>query len=349
MTSPTDANGTTDAAVATPPTSHGAPWGKLGAIVLGLCVIVPLMLLAFVTPSINSGPEDLPLALSGPEQITSQIQSTLDEAQPGAFEVTTYDSAAEVTAAVQERDAIGGITVGADGAFTITTASGAGTPYSTLLTTIGAGLTQQGASVTYDDVAPLTADDPSGVGIGSLGLPLAFGGMISAVLLSNLLKGRPWMRVLGSLTASVAVGFVAIAILQFGFGSVDGNYVTTSLSLALGMAAISVFVLGMESLLGMAGLGIGAVLIMFVGNPISGLQTGWQWLPSPWGFIGQLLPPGAAGTLLRSDAYFAGNGGGMAIIVLSAWVLVGIVLVALSTLRKKRSGEATHVATPAAA
>ena len=42
--------------------------------------------------------------------------------------------------------------------------------------------------------------------------------------------------------------------------------------------------------------------------------------------IGQLLPPGAAGTLVRSVAYFGGVGGGAAALTLSIWVLAGAVL-----------------------
>jgi len=70
--------------------------------------------------------------------------------------------------------------------------------------------------------------------------------------------------------------------------------VVLSLALAFGVAATSLFILGMESLLGMAGLGVGAVLMMFVATPLSGLAAGRHWLPQPWGFIGQRLPIGAA-------------------------------------------------------
>ena len=89
-------------------------------------------------------------------------------------------------------------------------------------------------------------------------------------------------KIAGSIAGSTVVGFVVVAILQFGFGSVDGNYFLTSLSLALGVAAISLFVLGMESLFGYAGFGVGGLLMMFIANPLSGMATGWQWLPSPW-------------------------------------------------------------------
>ena len=60
----------------------------------------------------------------------------------------------------------------------------------------------------------------------------------------------------------------------------------------LGIAAISLTVLGLNSLLGLAGIGLGAVLMLFVANPLSGLATGAAWLPSPWGTLGQYLPLG---------------------------------------------------------
>lgn len=310
-------------------------WVKLVTVVLGLTAAVSLMVLAFLAPAINSGPKDLPVAISGPAQVTEQIEAGLEKVEPGAFETTSYADAAAVRDAVHDREAVGGISVGADGAITITTAGGAGTPYTALFTQLGAGLQQSGAQVSVQDIAPLTKDDPNGTGLAALAMPLAFGGMISAVLLSRTFKNRPVLRVVGSAVASVVVGFAVVAILQFGFGSVDGNYVTTALALSLGTAAISLFVLGMESLLGFAGLGVGGVLMMFLGNPLSGMASGWQWLPAPWGFIGQLLPIGSAGTLIRSTAFFDGHGAGMPILVLSCWILIGIALAAFAAMRRR--------------
>jgi hypothetical protein len=85
------------------------------------------MLLAFAAPAINSGPHDLPLAVAGPEQAVAQVTGALAERSPGAFEVTSHASADEVTAAIEQRDAIGGIVLGADGV-TIEIASAAGAP-----------------------------------------------------------------------------------------------------------------------------------------------------------------------------------------------------------------------------
>lgn len=66
--------------------------------------------------------------------------------------------------------------------------------------------------------------------------------------------------------------------------------------------------------------------MLFVSNPLSGMMAGPWFLPQPWGAIGQYLPLGAGGTVMRSAAYFDGAGAGQAWIVLIGWMLVGIAL-----------------------
>ena len=106
----------------------------------------------------------------------------------------------------------------------------------------------------------------------------------------------------------------------------DGNVLLVSAAVAAGIAAVSATVVGLGLLLGPAGIGLGAVLMLFVSNPISGLATGPAWLPQPWGEIGQYLPIGAAGTAMRSAAYFDGGGATQAWIVLACWIVGGILL-----------------------
>lgn len=271
----------------------------------------------------------------GVDAMTDQLET----ANPGAFETTTYDSADEVRDAVENREAIGGVSLSPEGA-TITTAAGAGTPYATMLTQMGAGLEQSGQSVTYQEVAPMTADDPNGAGLNALGLPLVFGGMISGVLLSTVLKNRPVHKILGSLGIAIFGGAAVAAVLQFGFHSTDGNYWLLAAGVSLGIAAVSLTILGLESTLGRAGLALGALVMMFVANPLSGMTAGAAWLPQPWGAIGQLLPLGAASTFIRSAAYFDGAGAGTALTVLVCWIVLGLALIVLGSLRRRSSSVA---------
>jgi len=143
---------------------------KLAGLILGLSTILLLMLLSFVTPLLNSGAKDLPLAVGGPDMVTTKITQGLEAKSPDAFAVTSYSTAEEATEAVRNREAIGAITAGPDG-ITIVTASAAGTPYSTILKQIGEGLSQTGQPIHYTDVAPLTAKDPSGSAIISAACP----------------------------------------------------------------------------------------------------------------------------------------------------------------------------------
>lgn len=198
-----------------------------------------------------------------------------------------------------------------------------------------------GAKVPVEDVVPLTADDPTGAGLTALALPLVFGGIMPAVVLVQLFPRSIVKRVLGAAGVAVVAGFALTAILQFGTNSLDGNYLLTALGLTMGMSAISLPILGLESLLGMKGFALGAVTMMFIGNPLSGMATTAAWLPAGWGALGQLLPPGAAGASVRSMAFFDGHGATTPLLVLVCWIAVGIAL-CVAAGRKKASARLSN-------
>lgn len=305
----------------------------VGAISALVPVVIVLMLLAFLTPAIHSGAHDLPLALAGPQQAVAPVQAQLAKAAPGAFEVQVKQSPEAAVDAVRNRDAIGAITVGPEGP-AITIASGAGAPYAALLRNLAAGMTAAGQKVTVTDVAPMTADDPAGVGLTSALLPLVFGGMASSALLALQVRSAR-KRVLGAVVVALVGSLAAALVLQTWFGAVDGSFWLLWAGLGLGILAISSVVLGLFALLGFGGLGLGAVLMLFVSNPLSGFATGPQWLPGGWAEFGQLMPMGAASTMLRSAAYFDGRGMGVAPWVLLVWVTVGLALTWWGSMRSR--------------
>ncbi|WP_454197335.1 hypothetical protein [Nocardia sp. Marseille-Q1738] len=208
---------------------------------------------------------------------------------------------------------------------------------------MAAGLSQAsgtGTQVAVRDLAALPADDPRGAGLAAGALPLVMGGLLAAVLLSRLVRGTG-RRVTGALAFAVAGGLAVAAILQFWLGSLSGSYAANAGAIGMTIAATSLTVLGLESLLGYAGIGIGAVAMMLIGNPLSGTATAPEMLPGWSGTLGQLLPPGAGGRLLRSTAFFDGRGAAHSVTVLVAWVALGAVLClagGVSARRTDRSG-----------
>jgi hypothetical protein len=98
--------------------------------------------------------------------------------------------------------------------------------------------------------------------------------------------------------------------------------------------------LGLGSLFGRVGLAIGALLALLLGNPLSGLNSAPEMLPSGWGELGQWLPQGANATLLRSTAFFEGGGATMPIVVLTCWALAGTALIIFAAIRQGATARA---------
>jgi choline dehydrogenase-like flavoprotein len=61
-----------------------------------------------------------------------------------------------------------------------------------------------------------------------------------------------------------------------------------------------------------------------VANAFSGIASAPELLPEPVGALGQLMPAGAGGNLLRSAAFFDGAGAAEHARVLAAWTAAGI-------------------------
>ncbi|MEV7007007.1 hypothetical protein [Streptosporangium sp. NPDC051022] len=331
-----------------PATGSGAPADQPSAhatrrllgVVVGLAVVVVVMLCAFALPSINSGPHRVPLGLAGPQQAVQAIQSGLDK---DAWTVAVYPDDKALTAAITSRDIVGGLAVAPQGV-TVYTASAAGSPTTAAITAMGNGLAvRQQTTSTVHDVVPLPAGDPRGAGFTAAALPMLIGGVLPAVALLRLFPGHAGLRrrLVGVLAFALVAGFAVTAVLQYGFGSLNGAYWLTALGVSLGMAALAVPFLGLESLFGFGGLGVGAAVMMLLGNPLSGF-AGPYWLPTGLATVGQLLPPGSSGSLLRANAFFDGVGAAGPALVLAAWVLAGLILIVIADRRTAHNPEHPH-------
>ena len=313
---------------------------------IGLTGVVVLIALAFVLPLQHSGAHDLPIGIAGPPATVNQVEETLSTQMPGAFDVREYATAGELRLGISEREVVGGIAFTPTGSSLLVTSAG-GTQIAQALRGLAAPLsTRIGGTPIVEDVVPTTVDDPQAAGITGLALPLVLGGMIPAIVFFRLLPGKPLRQATAAVSFAVVVGFALAAVLRFAVGSFTQNYVLVALGIALGMSAIGLTLVGLAGVLGAAGLGVGAVTMMLVGNPLSGISTTSYWLPAGWAEFGQLLPPGAAGTLLRSSAFFDGHGGGPAVIVLSCWAVVGAGLTLLAW-RRSTFRDPAGVSTPA--
>ncbi|MGY1692785.1 hypothetical protein [Geodermatophilus sp. SYSU D01105] len=312
------------------------------ALVALFAVLMAGLLTAFAWPAVRSAPRDLPVAVAGPPAATASLTAGLTGAGPGALSVREVPDEAAAEAAIRDREVYGAVVATPGAPPRVLVASAAGPVVAQALQQVAAGLgAATGTQVPVEDVVPLPEADPRGAGLAAGALPLAIGGILIAVLGSRLLP-RLRLRVAAALAMAVGGGMVAATVLGTWLGSLSGGWWSVTAGVALGIAATALVLLGLEALAGTAGFAVGAATVVLLGNPLSGLTTAPEMLPAGWGTLGQLLPPGATGSLLRSVSWFDGAGAGRPLLVLSGWLVAGLVLCAVAAARRRpgRAGSA---------
>jgi hypothetical protein len=325
--------------------AHAAPERRrppVIAVILGLTAVLTVLLIAFAWPAARSQPRDLPLAVAGPDAAVAQVTAGLEKAVPGGFDVKAVADRGAAVQSIKDRDVYGAIVLDPQNP-EVLTASAGGPAVAQILTQLSAGMAAQngGAAPKVTDVVPLPKDDPRGAGLAAGALPLVLGGIIGAAALIQLLKNGA-SRVRGAIGFAITGALALAAVLQFWLGSFEGNYFANAGVIAMSIGAISLTLLGLEWLLGTAGLALGGAVMMLLGNPLSGLTSAPQMLPTGWGTLGQFLPPGAAGTALRSVSFFDGAGSGRSFVVLGCWLLFGLALCGLGAARGRSRQVAVH-------
>lgn len=309
--------------------------GVIVAMTLGLAVLF----IAFGLPAARSAPRDLPIGVAGPPAMANQIDGAIEQKAPGGFAVTTYRDEAALRTAIGDREAYGGIVMTPKGdgrpEATLLLASGGSPMVAQMLTQVGNGIAMQtGAPLRTVDLAPLPPDDPRGTGLAASALPLTLAGLLPAIAFVLLFPRRIWLGFAGTVVFAGAAALTIAAVLRYVFGSIEANFWEVTAGLTLGALATGLAVFGLGSLLGRTGLGIGSAVAMLLGNPLSGLASAPEMLPRGWSVVGQLLPQGANGTLLRSTAYFSGAGATTAIVVLTCWAAAGLALIVVAGFRR---------------
>ena len=185
-------------------------------------------------------------------------------------------------------------------------------------------------------VVPLSESDSSGSGIAISAFPLVIGGILGGSFSALRVNGT-WRRFVTATLYAVIGGALTALILNVWFGLIPGDFATLWAAFSATYLATASFIVGVSSLSSpMVGLGVGAVITMFIGNPISGATMPSVFLPGAWGAIGQMMVPGASSTLLRSIAYFPEAATSGQWLVLASWIACGLLAGVIGWALKER-------------
>ena len=343
------------------------PWPVVARTALLAALAVCIVLLAFAWPSVTAKVQQLPIAVLGSSE---QIAQLAQKAPEGALDIRSANGRDDAKAQIENREIYGAVILGAQPEILV---SSAASPISAqLLTQLGTqlqsqiqqqaitGLQQaraQGApaagapaagipTVKITDVVPLSTDDPRGTGLAVAGLPLAMGGIVGGVLISLLVTGT-WRRLAAVAGYGVLGGLGLTTIMQGWLHILQGDFLVNAAAIFLAVGATAAAIVGLNAFIGRAGIAVGSVLTMFIGNPLSSLTQPKEFLPGPWGEIGQWFVPGASGTLLRDLSYFPSANTAFQWLVLAGWLVAGLVLTMVGHFRDQ-SGIPQHDQPPAA-
>jgi hypothetical protein len=264
----------------------------------------------------------------------------LTRSEPGGFSIRRYAGQASARSAIEHRDIYGAFVI-SPGRITVLEASAASPTVAQLLSAAGQQLASHAPAraaataqprpaiqVTSVDVVATSASDPRGLVLGAALLPLTIFGVLMAVAIMLVARVRPaWRQLVALAVVSAVAGLGAYLIIQGFLGALPHEPAATWAALSLTLFAVSAPAAGLIALFGTAGLAVGAAVMIFVGNPISAATSAPELLPTAVGRIGQWLPPGAGASLLRSTAYFHGNGAAGHLAVLIIWCVLGLAAV----------------------
>lgn len=293
--------------------THKVPLAALALIPVAVAVVLTL----FAWPNARLAPRDLPIGVAGPG---AAVAAERLAAQPGAFDVHRYADEAAARDAIADREVYGAFVLEPSGP-KVLTASAASPAVAQLMNHAAAGLSGSAAAVPVVDVVPA----PRGAALASSVLPLVLGGILTGALVAMMAVRRARRAVL-VVAGSVLAGLTATVIVQSWLHVVEGNWLANAGVLSLTVLAIAATVVGLHRVLGAKGIALAALVMVLIGNPFSAVGAAPELMPDPVGGIGQLLPPGAGGNLLRSVGFFDGAGSGTHLVVLAAWTLAGLAL-----------------------
>ena len=187
-------------------------------------------------------------------------------------------------------------------------------------------------------VVSLSESDSSGSGIAVAAFPLVIGGILGGSFSALRVNGT-WRRFVTATLYAVIGGALTALILNVWFGLIPGDFATLWAAFSATYLATASFIVGVSALTApIVGLGVGAVITMFIGNPISGASMPSAFLPGAWGAIGQMMVPGASSTLLRSIAYFPEAATSGQWLVLGSWIAFGLLAGVIGwTLKERRT------------
>jgi hypothetical protein len=280
------------------------------------------------------------LAIVGPTRLAERLDAG------GEFATTSVRSPQAAIRRIDQRKALGAI-IARPRSIDVLVAPAASHAISTALATnlppALRAVTGARERIRVIDVKPLPANDPNGITPFYLALGIVVANFIGAMFFALVFGFKPvgrrvWWRILGFGAMALALGLGEVGLVNL-IGPLRGHYLPLVLVGLLLGTTVATITVAVQSFLGVMGGGVAILLFVVLGNPASGGPAATPLLPGFWRTIGPYLPTGAGTDMVRNVAYFDGSAITRPLLVLCAWLIGALGLVALSTITRPGAAE----------
>jgi hypothetical protein len=293
----------------------------------GLLVLVTLLGL-IGTAIRDPRPHDIPVGVAGPSAAVQQLTDGFNSKSPGTFQFTTYTTEADARAALDTSDVAAVLVIGG-GAPRLIVSGAAGDAIAGLTTAVfSSAFAAQGAQLSVEVTHPFGSGDPHGLVLFFLVLATIVSTFVAQVVL--FVRGRgtrltTWLGVTSGWAALAGLAGTGIAAWIVGGYDVSSAAAMAGL-LGLASLAAGTAIAGSSLLLGAPGLGLAGLVVVLLDLISSGGPAGPHFLPDAYRAISPWMPAGQLFDAMRRALYFDGNGVATPVLVMTGWVLVGLVL-----------------------
>ncbi|MFG2357375.1 carboxypeptidase regulatory-like domain-containing protein [Streptomyces sp. NPDC048521] len=313
--------------------AEGTPWIRTLAETLMFPMVLFLGLLFCFTSAFHAPqPHHVKIVVAhlGTER---KVDSALQRAHPGGFDVTVVADAGQARRAVLQRDAVAGYAaVGGHPVLYVAQANG-----KSLEQTLAQGFTRLAShdhqKLTITDVAPTVRKDQNGTTLVYLGVAWSVPGYILATTLLRAVtfnRRKKLMTIAGVAALFSAVGYLVGTWLNYLPDEPSALAIGFLLTMAVATfsAGIAPFTRQFFPLVGMG-------LFIVLSVPTSGVAP-VPLLPTFFQDLHAAMPLGNAVDALKGLLYFDGAGVLRPVLVLGAWIVAGFALLGLDAWRHHR-------------
>lgn len=321
----------------------------LGQAVTAAVVVGAVVVFTFVGALHSPEPNDVPIAIVGPKEVTTALGERIDAAAPGAFDIEYAEDAEAAKWDVIEQEVTAALVPGASESYLYLAGANGAMSENILSRAFTRAIEAGGSDLVVEDLAPLAGGDRAGLSPFLLtmatllpSLVLAIAVAVEAGRLASP-RARLTAAVAGSGVLALVNGIAADPVL----GALEGNFWGVFGTMWLLSFSVAGSALALHRLVGVPGLGLAFLMFLVIGMPVSGAAIGPHFIPEEFQVFTLAFPAGEAVPLLRKVVYFPDASIGLELGLLVGWsALAALVLLAPS--RRRREEARDHGVAPVA-